>query len=401
MTTSQRGREGPSSVSHRIAGWLSNRDALPTAVLAVFSYYADTGVFDTDALRLKSRVDEEVDGMIEAAFEPVEAELAREFDRESVAFTYDTKLVMPAKLALGYLFRQYREATPEGLDPVTADYGDVETPDPGAIPTGRTDMDSAVVAVERARDATRLAVIALIDGDMRDAINDDEFEDFEVDFPTTEDDRRRIAEIAQSTLQEAVEAGFDDFPPVVRETYDWAVDISEAHQDEDEHFRSLFERADGGDEDAMTAIEKEYKHAPFEKRPDIFAGDRFADLPYLKTQYDRVGVIYEAMLDMYQHAGFEISDSFKTAIVLAIIAAQIWLDDVDDYAADRREGQLTPVTGEYLLTDDPATAYENVLAITDRYFELAIEHAARSETALTGIAIAYIEKSGDPDVLPR
>jgi hypothetical protein len=343
---------------------LAAREFLPTSARAVLGYYADTGVFDYRSLQLQRRVEDVTEEMVADAFAAVESTVADEFDREFVDFSYDTKLVLPAELTLGYCYRH------------------------------RSDD-------RRAEDVTRLAIEALVDGDMRDAINDDEFEDFEVDFAVDVDDRRRIAEIAQATLQERVESLFAEYPGPVREAYDWAVDISEAHQDEDEQFRELMTAATTGDSEwAGERIREEYKFAEFDDPPGVFDADEL-DLPYLKTQYDRVGVIYDGMIEMYREAGLDVEDAFKKSIVFAIIGAQVWLDDVDDYEADMREGQLTPVTAEYLLTDDGAAAADAVVDLSQRYLDLAKDHASVVDSTLTGIAAEYIYRSGTPDVLPR
>ena len=344
------------------ADWVARRDTLPTALQGVVGYYADTGVFDPTSLRLKRRADAAVDGMIADAFADVENALAAEFGYDYVSFSYDTKLVMPAKLTLGYCYRHADD--PRG-----------------------------------AREVTRLSVEALVDGDMRDAINDDEYEDFEVDFDATESDRERIAAIAQDILQSRVDDQFSSFDDEVREAYDWAVEVSERHQDEDDQFRSWLAAAEDGDDDALAAIRDEYRDATFAETPDVFT-EEDQGLPYLKTQYDRVGVIYDGMIEMYRLAGLPIEDAFKRSIVYAIIGAQIWLDDVDDYRADRREGQLTPVTAEYLLGENETAAYDSIVAISERYFDRAKREATAAESTLTGIATEYIYRDGTPEVLP-
>ena len=348
------------------AGRLADSDVLPTSLRGVLGYYADSGVFDWGSLRLKRRVDATTEAMIEDAFAAVESALAKEFDRPAVTFEYDTKLVLPAQLTLGYLYRR----------------GD----------------DRAA-----AEELTRLAIEALIDGDMRDAINDDEFGDFVVDFETDEADRRRVAEIAQQRLQRRVESDFADYPDAVREAYDWAVGVSEAHQDQDDHFRDLMAGVRGeGDldpEPARERIRAEYRDATFGDPPAVFEPAEL-ELPYLKTQYDRVGVIYDGMIEMYRAAGLGVADAFKKSIVLAIVGAQIWLDDVDDFRADRREGQLTPVTAEYLLADTDRAAYESTVDLSEEYLDLAKDHATAVDSVLTGIAAEYIYRSGDPGVLP-
>jgi len=347
------------------ATWLAGRDGLPTSARAVFGFYGDTGVFDLQSLRLKRTVDDVTEAMIRTAFEPVEAAIAEEFGRASVTFAYDTKLVLPAQLTLGHLYRTHED------------------------PERR----------ERAEAMTRLAIEALLDGDMRDARNDAEFEDFEVNFSVDEDDRARIAEIAQERLQARVESQFDDFDPTVREAYDWAVEVSEAHQDDDEHFRDLYAAAKDGDDDAREAIRTEYRDAPFEGVPDALR-EADLDLPYARTQYDRVGVIYDGMCQMYRSGGFDIGDAFARSIVLAIIGAQVWLDDVDDYHADRREGQLTPVTAEYLLAGSDAEAHARVVDLSEAYLDRAKRAATAAGSPLSGIATEYIYRSGRPEVLP-
>jgi hypothetical protein len=382
-------------VTRTTAGWLAGATPLPTALRAVLGYYADTGVFDYSSLALKSTVDDRTEAMIADVFADVEAALAAAFDRDAVEFSYDTKLVLPAQLTLGYVYRNARRRS--DADPV-----------PEEIATGLPEVDedsiggvrlSPRAAVERAERMTRLAIRALIDGDMRDAINDAEFEDFAVDFPADADDRRRVAEIAQSTLEADLQAALDDLPDRVRETYDAAVEYSEAHQDRDPHFRELMLGAEDGDDDAVAAIRREYRDADLQDPPlDPLFGD--LDLPYLKTQYARVGVLYDAMLELYRHAGLGIDEDFAKSIVLAIVGAQIWLDDVDDYADDRAEGQLTPVTAEYLLAEDEREAYGAVVDVTEEYLDLAKEYATRADSPLTGVAIEYIYRSGEPGVLP-
>jgi hypothetical protein len=345
------------------AGWAAARDPLPTPLRAVLGYYADSGVFDPDSLRLKRRVDGVSDRLVGTAFAAVEDRLAEAFGGP-VSFDYDTKLILPAELTLGYLYR-------------------------------RAEADD-----DRAEELTRLAIEALIDGDMRDAINDDEFGDFEVTVrgaPASPDRRRRAAELAQETLRERVEGTFADLPGEVRDRYEWAVGVSEAHQEQDPHFRELMRGADAGDAEALAAIEREYRDAEFETVPEAFAGE---DLPYAKTQYDRVGVIYDGMIGMYRAAGLPVSEAFEASIVLAIVGAQVWLDDVDDYAADTRAGQLTPVTAEYLLAESDRTAYRRVVEVTEAYLDRAKEYATAADSALTGIATEYIYRSGEPGTLP-
>ena len=379
--------------------WLADRDPIPTPARAVVGYYARTGVFDPRSLWLKRRVDAAVDAMTDATFDAVEAAIAARLDREAVELTYDTKLLLPAKLTLGYLYRR--------ID--------------------KTQRD-------RAEALTALVVEALLDGDMRDAITDDEYEDFLLTFPDDEDpteaDRRAAAEIAQSVLEDRVERGLAEYPPGVRAAYDRTVAVSERHQRQDARFRALMAVATGeasptavedqdqtenqeqdqdseldlesglsSPEHARERIAGEYRHGVFDEQPGLFEPSQ-RELPYFKTQYDRVGVIYHGMIDMYRAAGFTIGDPFQRSIVLAIVGAQVWLDDVDDYQADVAAGQLTPVTAEYLLAETDRQGKQRVRAISESYLRQARQQATVADSTLTGIATEYIYRSGDLSVLP-
>jgi hypothetical protein len=411
-------------VARRLAAW----DRLPTAQRAVLGYYAETGTFDYRALDLKSRVDDTLEGILAELYADVEAELASAFGVEAVRFEYDTKLTLPAELTLGYLYRRALSRAEGGYDPVADEPvgGGVLRRLPGL--TGRRDGAAhrrsvnreAVEYAREAREMTAFVVCALLDGDMRDAINDDEFEDFVVDFPADDPpdaEPRRIASVAQSCLQGRVEAGFASYPEGVRAAYDHAVEVSEAHQAADPRFRELMTAASetGGPADAnpsttagetltpseaRTAIEDEYKYRSMADDDHPFS-DEELELPYLATQYDRVGVIYHGMLDMYRAAGFEIESAFERSVVFAIIGAQVWLDDVDDYEDDVADGQLTPVTAEYLLADSDRAAFDTVVEVSETYFDRARRFADAADSTLTGIAVEYILRSGDVSHLPQ
>ncbi|MFD1527460.1 hypothetical protein [Halolamina salina] len=405
----------------RVADRLAGVDALPTPARAVFSHYAAGGSLELRAIRLQQRVEDEIERMVDDAYADVEAALAAEFGRESVEFSYDTKLTMPVELTLAHVYRRASEVAPPGVDPVS---GRRATDPISKLRRRRTETDADPVELvgetRRAREVAELVVVALLDGDMRDAINDGEYEDFAVDFDLSLADRERVAEVAQEVLQAAVQEQFAAFPDDVRDAYDAAVDRSEAHQDRDPHFRELMAAAvdaaeagavedvtvDAPDRDATDAaaareaLREEYKHAAFEGTPELF-DETELDLPYLVTQYGRVGVIYHGMVEMFREAGVELSPEFERAVVLSIIGAQVWLDDVDDFAADVREGQLTPVTAEYLLADSDADAYERVVSITESYLDAARDAADTSDAPITGIAVEYIRQDGDPGKLPR
>jgi hypothetical protein len=348
---------------HRSADWLAGQDRLPESVRAVLGYYGDTGVFDYRSLLLKRRVDSVVGGMLDRLFAELDRALADELGHDGISLSYDTKLVLPAKLTLGQLYRQ--------LEP--ADH-------------------------LRAEELTRLAVEALIDGDMRDAINDEEFDDFEVDIDVDSNERRQIAEVAQAHMQRRVEKQLAAYSEPVRDTYEWAVRVSNAHQERDRGFRELMAAVQRGVA-TRERLAAEYRDLPFEDPPGLFT-ETERSLPYIRTQYDRVGVLYDAMLEMYREAGLSVQRPFRRSIVLAIIGAQIWLDDIDDFEADLRSGQLTPATAEYLLSAEDNDPRAAVVDTGRRYLDRAQAAATAADSALTGIAIEYIRLSGEPGSLP-
>ena len=357
--------------TRRIAGRFAGSGRIPTSLRAALDHYADTGRPAIGSIRAHRRAEDRVDAIIDEAFDGVERAIAAEFDRDpgEVEFDYGTKLTMPVELTLAHVYADRDER------------GDV--------------------AVTTAEAVTKLVVVALLDGDVRDALNDGEYEDFRVNFPLDGDDaRRRLAEVVQSTLQTDVDARFDAFDDDVREAYDRAVAFSEAHQDRDPHFRQLFVDAKAGEKAALDSIREEYKHAEFDDPPDLLS-ELPVELPYFKTQYGRVGVIYDGMIDMYRAAGIDVDPAFELSIVLSIIGAQIWLDDVDDYHRDLDEDQLTPVTAEYLLAESDTEAYDRIVTITESYLDAATRRALAADSDLVSIGSRYIYFSGTPDVLPR
>ena len=399
-----------------VATSLAELSVLPTSLRAVLDYYAATGELATDVVRLQRRVDTYVEGVIAEAFGPVERALAEEAGvlPADVSFDYDTKLTLPAELTLGHLYQRANVAAPPGYDPVgRTRRRSLRERVPGL--DGGPDADhlartrDLIRDVERAEAMTELVVVALLDGDMRDAINDAEYEDFVVEGAPGLD-RSRVAAIAQRFLRDRVEGLFAEYPPAVRAAYDEAVTRSEGHQDRDPYFRELMASAREGDSDALAAIRDEYKFGTFDGadaddadpiiRPaELFVGDE-PDFPYLKTQYGRVGVIYDGMIEMYRAAGIDIEDAFKRSIVFTIIGAQIWLDDIDDYDDDLADVQLTPVTAEYLLVDSKRDAYRSVVETTEAYLDAAERYAAATNSPLAGIGTNYVFHSGDPSVLP-
>lgn len=348
---------------------------LPPLVRAFGAYVARVrDPYLVPVVLLRGEVDEAVEEVADSLFADVEAALAEAVEdgrvelaegADTVRFDYDTRLVLPAMLTLGRIHERA-----------------------GDVPLLRRVRRPDEALVEAGRAVTREIVCALLDGDMRDAINDDEFEDFE----TTVRPRRRAAEVAQATLQARVEAWLEDpdTPPAVEGAYRHAVDLSERHQATDRQFRDLLEQfnAATGDPQARIGeeIEGRYKYAEPDEEPALFEAEYH--LPYFATQYERVGVLYEDMLRMYEAAlGIDLGASFKRAIVLMVIAAQVGLDDVDDYPEDRGD-QLTPVTAELALAG-PEAGLANLRRIVEEYLSRAGEAA---DSHLAGMAIEYIRQ---------
>lgn len=352
------------------------RSRIPPIARAFLRYVSrtpDPGV--VPLLMLRSEVDADIDAMTGRMFREVELELDHALDAgdielldvgEAVRFEYDTRLVLPALLTLGRLCVLANDV------PFLRHVRDVDT-----------DLAQA------SRTTTYNIVQALVDGDMRDAINDEEYEDFE----TNARPRSRVASRAQDRLSANVQRWLDaeSTPSVVRSSYDHAVSLSEGHQDDDDAFRALLDRyheTDGRDRATVAdEIRDSYKYATPDESLGIFGED--ASLPYFLTQYLRVGILYEDMLNMYEaDLDVDLGAEFKRAIVLMVIAAQVGLDDTDDYPEDRRT-QLTPVTAELNLADDRETGIENLRAVVLEYLDRA---EACSPDHLTSMAIEYIRQ---------
>ena len=356
------------------------REFLPAELRAFGSYLASSGDVRAIPMALLQReIDDEMDAITDEIFRHVEAELDRAIERGEVepadgsgrgdaTFGYDTRLLLPAMITYGY---------------VRTVAGDV--PFLKRLPGQSVDWELR----DTARKTTYSITQALLDGDMRDAINDEEFEDFETNLRP----KRRVAELAQEHLQSEVTTWLeaDETPESVRRHYQHAVDVSESHQDDDPEFRSLFERlreTPRGERDAVAEeVREKYTYASPEDEPTLFAQE--SSLPYFTTQYERVGIIYEDMLGMYEgDIGIDISDDFKRAVVLMVIAAQVGLDDTDDYPEDRLT-QLTPVTAELSLTSTSSAGIDTLEEIIEAYVTRAEVY---SPDPITSIAIEYIRQ---------
>ncbi|SEO79943.1 hypothetical protein SAMN04487948_105210 [Halogranum amylolyticum] len=352
------------------------RSRVPPIARAFLRYVGrspDPGV--VPVLLLRSEVDADIDAMTERMFSDVEVELERALAAgeietvdvgTAVRFDYDTRLVLPALLTLGRLCLLAND-----------------------VPLLRHVRDVDEELARESRTTTYNIVQALVDGDMRDAINDEEYEDFE----TNARPKSRVAARAQERLSENVSCWFEspDTPAAVREHYEHAVGLSEGHQDDDERFRDLLERyhaAEGEDRSTIAdEIRDSYKFAESADTLELFDDDQ--SLPYFLTQYLRVGILYEDMLNMYEaDLDVDLGHEFKRAIVLMVIAAQVGLDDTDDYPEDRRT-QLTPVTAELNLAADQETGVANLRDVVVEYLDRA---EACSPDHLTSMAIEFIRQ---------
>lgn len=412
--------QGTSSLSTKMSGRLANFRPVPTPLRAIFGYHSTSGDLALDTISIKRHTERFIDTTIDSTFSNVEVAIAAELDIDptEVEFDYNTKLTMPAELTLGHIYHRAIQNSPDEFNPITRK---VSTPimeyfrfpfDKVAERRRRKkyleESSAQVEEIELGEQVTELVIIALLDGDMRDATNDKEYEDFEVDAPDRIS-KQRAAEIAQSTLQSEVEELFEPFAREVRTAYEEAVNISEAHQGRDAYYRELMTEGRDRSDDALENIRQEYKFGTFENvgtkasiiDPQGLFTKSEREFPYLKTQYGRVGVIYDGMIEMYRHAGIHVEDLFKRSIIFAIIGAQIWLDDIDDYQDDLEDGQLTPVTAEYILSDTQSDAYESIYDMTKQYLMTAENYAAKADSPLAGIGTDYIYRMGDPKVLPR
>ncbi|MFB6294367.1 MAG: hypothetical protein ABEI97_01275, partial [Candidatus Nanohaloarchaea archaeon] len=328
-----------------------NLDEALAAVKSAYQYERDTGKSPFRAVPAAYRrgqeyrfADERLDELLDRSFQEVEAALGTEFE-------YDTSLLFPEIPTLGLLYKQARDEAPSDTAATDTFVFPPHAEEERAMRRRHRGQD-ARQTVEEIEEIGALTAAALVEGDIRDALQDEEFEDFASTATDTGFTPREVAATAGETLKEFVYSQLDEQPPAVRGAYRWAVSLSEQHQAEDAEFREIMERLQDGDETARTEIRDRYKWGMPEEdsRSAQYLEDTYSDIkdaPYFWSQYLRVGVIYDGMLDMYRGAGFDISEDFQRSLVSTVIAAQVLLDDVEDFEDDLAAGQLTPVTAEY------------------------------------------------------
>lgn len=348
-----------------------------------------------NAIKLQQHISNQKDENLEELFESVESELSSETS-ESVDFFYDTKLTFPAELALGKLYGEARSELPEKYSLTKCG---VETGIKGMLnPIGENDSrnirtenehQNVLDNVSRAEEFTDLVIGLLVEGDMRDAIQDDEYCDFETDAQI---EGAHLAETAQETLFKELQPQLENYPAEVKEAYEKAVNSGMSHQQEDKDFRRMFEEAQENPDEAEDIV-KPYRNGNIDASFSLdWSG---TDLPFFGSQYERVGVLYDGMFEMYDQAELETEGDFKRSVVLSTIGAQIWLDDVDDLNEDWENGQLTPVTAEILTSQTKEQAYSNIVSMKNQYLDAAREYAVKSKSDLASISIEYINRRGE------
>lgn len=389
-------------IRHKTAQNIADINSLPSSLRAISGYYGNGEISLAEgkqAIETNLHIEDRKEDFVEKLFIPVEDNLSKEFGEKSADFDYDTKLTFPAEITLGKIYEDARTELPVDYNILK---GKAETPIseklvnpfPNKKHRRRREErieekhEDVISGVKAAEEFTDLVIGLLVEGDMRDGINDEEYEDFQTSpaLPGNE-----VAYIAQSTLFEELQPKLEVYDDSVREAYERAVDLSMRHQDEDEDFRELFRRAEKSPDKAESTVEP-YKNNTTESRFSLDWSD--FELPYFATQYERVGVLYDGMFEMYEEAGIDIGDDFKRSLILSTIGAQIWLDDVDDLKDDWNNTQLTPVNAEILEADTAKQAYEEITSIKDQYLDTAREYASRSGSHLAGIGIEYIDREG-------
>jgi hypothetical protein len=388
---------------HEAAERISESGLPPNSVKAILDHYGRGSMSlgeGKNAIDLKSHIDERKEDFMQELFEDVSEAIKDDTGEKDVSFTYDTKLTFPAELTLGKIYEEAQQQLPDDYDVMNREVErDILKKIAGPLKKGKNgrtrkkrieeEQEAQLMRLREGEAFTDLVMGLLVEGDMRDAIHDEEYEDFETD---SELESPEVAETAQETLLKELQTQLEEYPEGVREAYEKAVDLSMEHQDEDEQFREMYQDARENPADAEEIIEP-YRNGSTESRFTLDWSN--TDMPFFASQYERVGVLYEGMFEMYEEAGFDLDEDFRRSLVLSTIGAQIWLDDVDDLAEDWENSQLTPVTAELLYSDSDEEAYENIVSLKGRYLDAARDYAERSGSHLAGIGIEYIDRRGD------
>jgi hypothetical protein len=387
------------TLRHDALGKISESGLLPNSVRAVLGHYGRGEMSlaeGKNAIDLNLHIKDRKEDFMQELFDDVAAEIGERAGEEDVDFSYDTKLTFPAEITLGKIYEEAQAQLPGDYDALNREAGTLlekkfasEEKVQDKRERIENEHEAELLRVEEGEVFTDLVMGLLVEGDMRDAIHDEEYEDFETDSSM---DDAEVAEIAQQTLLEELQPRLDEYPEEVRDAYGRAVDLSMGHQEEDEEFRRMFEEARENPGDAEEIIEP-YRSGDTESRFSLDWSE--VNMPFFASQYERVGVLYDGMFEMYEEAGFSIDDDFKRSMVLSTIGAQIWLDDVDDLEEDWNNGQLTPVTAEVLTSETGEEAYENIVSMKDEYLDAAREYAVKSDSDLASIGIEYIDKRGE------
>jgi hypothetical protein len=387
------------ALRHDALGKISESGLLPNSVRAVLGHYGRGEMSlaeGKNAIELNLHIEDRKEDFMQELFDEVAAEIGERSGEEDVDFSYDTKLTFPVELTLGKIYEEAQENLPADYDVLDGEAGtflERRFASDEKLRKRREriekEYEAEILRVREGEVFTDLVMGLLVEGDMRDAIQDDEYGDFETNASIEDEE---VAEIAQRTLLEELQPGIEEYPEGVRDAYEKAFDLSMSHQKKDKEFRRMFKDARENPEDAEEII-RPYRDGETESRFSLDWSE--VNMPFFASQYERVGVLYDSMFEGYEEAGFPIDDDFRRSMVLSTIGAQIWLDDVDDLEEDWKNGQLTPVTAEVLTSETGEEAYENIVTMKDEYLDAAREYAVKSDSDLASIGIEYIDKRGE------
>ncbi|MFB6143826.1 MAG: hypothetical protein ABEJ98_00805 [Candidatus Nanohaloarchaea archaeon] len=303
---------------------------------------------------------ERMDENRQEALQTVESEVDEEID-----ISYETKLYLPLEILLGLIYERngYRAG---------------ERPE----------------EVEEAEDLFRNLAGLFLEIDLRDAVIDDELEKMKI--TGGEVDPEKLFEDGREALKrEYYDEGLESYGSEISSIYDKGIEIAMEHQRSQDEFEKVMGEARR--KNSFDELMSLYRDADLED----MIGERIEALPYFATQYERVAVLYDAVISILAEKGLEISDEDREAIIYDVIGAQIWLDDVSDLKQDIEDDQLTPVTAEIARASDLEEAQQSIRELKDDYLDEAREKAKESDSVLQEIAVEYIDLKGEEKDISR
>lgn len=276
-----------------------------------------------------------------------------------IDISYETKLYMPLEILLGLIYERngYR--------------GD-ERPD----------------KVEKAEELFRHLAGLFLEIDLRDAVIDDELEKMKVRGDEV-DPERLFEEGREALKRKYYDEGLETYGSEISGIYDRGIKIAMEHQRSQEELEEFMEEARR--KNSFDELMSLYRDAD----PENMIGERIEALPYFATQYERVAVLYDAVISMMEELGLGISGEGREAIIYDVIGAQIWLDDVSDLKQDIEDDELTPVTAEVAKASDLEEAEQSIRGLKGLYLDEAREKALETDSVLQEIAVEYIDLKGE------